>query len=444
MHGLEKRRITRPLAVGAIALAILVARAAGAAPSETILGPATWEAARGLLPEEILAHYRSGEYANRIVDGTPAPNAPWITPEFAEATRANRDRFAIGPTGSIVDARTGAQASGLMGLPFPAVDAGDPQAGVKIVWNYVYAVWYRGDYHFLTELVMLGRRGVERRIQTDVKMHVQEGAPDARAGRDGDDLFVQAIARVVAPADLCGTVSLTWRHRDGAKHDSFWTFVPGLRRPRLMDPLNRSDGFLGSDLSLDDGNFFDAKPEDFTFTVQGRQDQLVLIDPFALRGDVDMVPVEGGGWRTLWKDVPRIGADDPGWRGVPWAPVSSVLVRRPVWVVEARPKDRRYLYGRIVLRFDAETYLGSWASKYDRAGNLAASYQVSSGPYQTPDGGRTWIQSGGIPVQIAENLVYKRATAVLFPARAPNNPADMRVPLSSDRFGPDVLVQLGR
>lgn len=430
------------LAMGAVALAARPVRAA--APAGTVLGPATWETARGLLPDEILEHYRTGDYANRIVEGKTGPNVPWITPEFAEATGRNRERFSIGPTGTIIDVATGAQPCGVMGLPFPVVDPGDPQAASKIVWNYFYTVWYRGDYHFLTELVMLGRHGIERRIQTDVQMHMLDGSPEALLRRDRADLFMQTIARVVAPADIAGTISLTWRFRDGGRPDSFWSFVPGLRRARQVDPLNRSDGFLGSDLSLDDGNFFDAKPEDFTFKVLRRQDQLVLVDPFGLSGNVELIPIDGGGWRTLWKDVPRIGADDPAWRGAPWAPVSSVLVRRPVWIVEARPRNPRYLYSRIVLRFDAETYLGSWASKYDRGGNLTASYQVSSGPYQTPDGGRTWIQSGGVPVQIAENLAYDRATAVLFPAGVRSSPADMRVPLSASRFGPETLVQLGR
>ena len=30
-----------------------------------------------------------------------------------------------------------------------------------------------------------------------------------------------------------------------------------------VSPANRSDGFLGSDMSQDDGPFFDGKPEDF-------------------------------------------------------------------------------------------------------------------------------------------------------------------------------------
>jgi hypothetical protein len=222
-----------------------------------------------------------------------------------------------------------------------------------------------------------------------------------------------------------------------------WTYVPGIRRTRQVSPLNRSDGFLGSDISLDDGPFFDAKPEEFTYRLLGREDQLVLIDPYSVRGEAELVALPGGGWRTVWKDAPRIGADVPGWDGLPWAPVSAVLARRPVWVVEAVPRDRHYLYGRIVLRIDAETYRGSWVTKYDRAGALTASYQVSTGAYYAPDG-QTWVSTGGVAVQTAENLVYERATVVLFQPRSRDNPADWRVPTAAEHFDPAVLARLGR
>jgi hypothetical protein len=114
-----------------------------------------------------------------------------------------------------------------------------------------------------------------------------------------------------------------------------------------------------------------------------------------------------------------------------------------MWIVEATPKDPHYLYGRLVLRIDAETYRGSWASKYDRAGSLLASYQVSTGAYYSPDG-QTWVSSGGIAVQTAENLADGRATVVLFPPRSRENPADWRVTVPAERFAPDVLARLGR
>ena len=255
---------------------------------------------------------------------------------------------------------------------------------------------------------------------------------------------MQTVARVVAPADLNGTVSLTWRYRDPDKHDSLWTYVPGLRKPRQVSALNRSDGFLGSDISMDDGPFFDGKPEDFTFRLVEQRDQLVIMDPFSIKNDAEIIPVEGGGWRMMWKDVPRIGADDPNWKGLPWAPVSAVLVRRPMWVVEATPRDPNYLYGRILLRFDAETYQGSFSSKYDRAGTLLTSYQASTGGYYTIDGDHAYIPAGGTSVRTGENFLYKRATVVLFPPRKPENASDYRVPLKPEMFNIDALVRMGK
>ena len=68
----------------------------------------------------------------------------------------------------------------------------------------------------------------------------------------------------IGPADLNGTA----RAHAGAtaipaKRDSTWAYVPALRRVRATSPANRSDGFLGSDESQDDGQFFDGKVEDF-------------------------------------------------------------------------------------------------------------------------------------------------------------------------------------
>jgi len=420
------------------------ARAADDLREGDVLGPETASAARGLLPDEILAHYERGEYLNPIIElGKPGQRPLDNPPEFVAASRQNRGRYRLSDTGSLVEARSGRQPAFVLGLPFPEIDAADPQAGTKIVWNHFYAIWYRGDYHFLTEIVMTGRRGVERRILTDVQQRMYDGTPEARERANPANLLLQTIATVVSPADLAGTVSLTWRYRDPTQRDALWTYIPGLRRARQVSPLNRSDGFLGSDVCMDDGPFFDGKAEDFTYRLLERRDQLVLVDPFSVRGEAELIPVPGGGWRTVWKPVPRIGADDPAWRGVPWAPVSAALARRPVWVVEVKPRDPNYLFGKIVLRIDTETFAGAWVSKYDRAGRLMISYQVSLGSwYPMPDG--TWIASGGIPVQTAENVVLRRATALLFPPRNPQNPADYRIATDPALFTPDVLVRMGK
>jgi hypothetical protein len=410
-----------------------------------ILSSENWHEAEGLLPAEILEHYRKGEYANRVVDlGRPGYETVAMPPDFLEASRANRGRFALTEAGTIVDARTGEQPAFIMGYPFPDVDASDPQAGAKIVWNFFYNAWYLGDCHLETDLLLLNRAGIERFIRTDVRMRMYDGAPEARGRENPDNLLMQMLGRVTRPADIQGVISLTWRYRDPERRDSLWSYVPGLRRARQVSVLNRSDGFMGSDLSLDDGSFFDGKPEDFTFRLLGRAEQLVLVDPYSMRGEGEVVPVPGGGWRLVWKDVPRLGADLPGWTGVPWAPVSAALARRPVWIVEARPHDPNYLYQRIVLSFDAESYHGAYATKFDQANEPAISYQVSRGAYVRPDGFYTWVGAGGVVTRTAENLVYGRATVVAFPRRDPEMPADFHVDLAPNLFHIDALTRLGK
>ncbi len=410
-----------------------------------VLGPDNWSQATDLLPDEILQHYRLGEYRNPVMDASgPQLMSLALPAEFQQASRQNEGRYVLAPDNSIIEVPTGAPPPFILGYPFPTIDPADPQAGAKIVWNYFYNNFYNGDAHFLSELVMMTRHGIERSLRTDVKMRVYDGAPEARDRANPENLFAQTLATVTYPTDLAGIVSLTYRYRDAAKHDSLWTYVPGLRRTRQVSTLNRSDGFLGSDISLDEGPFFDGKPEDFTFRVLAAADQLVLVDPFSLRGEADIVPIAGGGWRIVWKSVPRIGADDPAWTGVPWAPVSAMLVRRPIWIVEAVPKDPNYLFGRIVLRIDAETYHGAWTSKYDRSGTLLISYQASRGAYYPRGESGTYVPAGGIAVRTAENFLYDRATVVLFPPRDPHNPADYHVPLDASEFSAAALMRLGK
>ena len=260
-----------------------------------VLGPSNWADAQGLLPDEILDHYRQGDYLNPILDiNKPGYLSLQLPADFQEATRANAGRYVLSDAGSIIETGTGQQPAFVFGLPFPDIDPRDPQAATKIVWNYFYSDWYSDNTHFLTELVLLSRGGVDRRLSTEVYTLMYDGAADARGRANPNNLLSQQMARVVFPTDLAGTTSLTWRYRDPDKHDSLWTYVPGLRRARQVSALNRSDGFLGSDISLDDGAFFDAKPEDFTFKLFERHDQFVLVDPFSVRGKGEVVPVAGG------------------------------------------------------------------------------------------------------------------------------------------------------
>ncbi len=96
-----------------------------------VLNQTNWQQAEALLPPEILKHYRTGEYVNRIVEWkNGAFNWP---PNFVEASKKNEGRFAIGKEGQILDKATNQQPPVILGFPFPNIDPQDPQAGVKTV-----------------------------------------------------------------------------------------------------------------------------------------------------------------------------------------------------------------------------------------------------------------------------------------------------------------------
>src|SRR5256886_5881887 len=359
------------LLIPAIAmLAVLGARGAGAAGSDgapasdglkpgDVLDQKSAQRAEGLLPPEILKHYQHNEYVNPISDW-PANVYNW--PEDSQAaSKQNGGRYTTGRLGEILESASGKQPAYIIGFPFPDIDPADPSAGVKILWNYFYRTYYFGNLRAESQLNMMSPGSLERRLDVDVSFMYYDGVPEQERLKNNPQNFLyQQLVVVNSPNDLQGTGSLSWRYRDPQKRDSSWAYVPALRRVRAVSPANRSDGFLGSDMSQDDGPFFDGKPEDFTWKLVGEEEILRQVDPFALAKDCNFFQLPEGGWRSVFKDVPTFGFQDPNWKGIAWAPKVMHLARRKVWIVEGVPKDRYYLYGKIELRIDAQNWQGSY------------------------------------------------------------------------------------
>ena len=121
-----------------------------------------------------------------------------------------------------------------------------------------------------SQINMLSATALSRRLDVDGELLLLRRRPRAGAAEaEHGQLPGEIPHRGEGPADVNGTAALTWRYRDPDKRDSSWTYVPALRRVRAVSPANRSDGFLGSDMSQDDGTFFEGKPEDFTWKLVG-------------------------------------------------------------------------------------------------------------------------------------------------------------------------------
>jgi len=428
-----------------VCLLLLVALLPLAAAADDVLAPGRIldqtmaEAAKALLAPETFAHYQAGEYHN-VVGAWPSA-APWET-AFGTACEKNAARFDVDEHGTIVAREGGKAAHGIYGLPFH-VDPADPQVGVKAIWNAYYALWRVGSSHDVLAIDWIGRGGLERQAVLESHTLYYEGAPPARVPKDNSlELQAQQVAVVTAPADLNGTGTLSWRFRAADKRDQSWTYVPALRRVRQVSPANRSDGFLGSDMSQDDGAFFDGKPEDFTWKLVGEREALVLADPASLSGKAERKGDAAGGIVESWPAGQKvIGYQDPTWKGLAWAPVAPVLVRRKLWVVEAVPRDPYYLYARIELGLDQETFQGATSRKFDGRGVLLRSLaflMYAGQPIET--GGERLVTPASTMGYIgAENTKAGRATVVgtIPPGRSLH---ERRVPLDPGLF---ALERLG-
>jgi hypothetical protein len=376
-----------------------------------VLDADNWRLGEGLLPPEVLRHYKSGQYANKII-AWPNGGYRW-EPSFNEATIANRERFTVNARGTVLERSTGEQPPFVYGLPFPEIDTKDPNAGIKILWNYQYHYWSEGNSHNVVRLSWVNPADVDREAVQDVRFLYYDGQDERYRLPNPNNFSMQFVSVATSPADLNGTASLTWRYRDSDRRDSNWVYVPALRRVRAVSPANRSDGFLGSDMSQDDGPFFDGKPEDFTWKLVGEGEMLRLVDPNSFSGRSKHVWMEGGGWRSKWVEEPIVGYQAKGWSGLAWAPLTAALARRPCWIVEGVPRDRYYLYGKIQLYIDKETYQGAWNRKFSWTGELVNTLQVLA--YQKtevhrPDGGTEWLWGASFAYQCAENIKLNRAT----------------------------------
>ena len=434
---LMSRSCRNVLVAAGATLVLLVPRLAPAgltdvqeAPDGTILGKHNWQIAEGLLPEEILGLYRSGDYAHPIrkIAGN---KGKIVDPRLVEYAKKNAGRFDVNEAGTVVDKKTGERPPVITGWPFPEIDPDDPKAGTKVLWNYLYTLQWAGSFHTVSPLNWVDRsRGILRRIALDTHFKYYDGQPPEIQETIGDNplgILSRTMAVVKQPSDLEGLVALNWRYREGEQSDQAWTYVPALRRVRSVNPANRADGFLGSDLSQDDGPYFDGKPEDFEVKLVGEGWILGTFDnpgldkvspPTRLNEDTEISELISGsrtGWRVSYPNLQLIASQaedwDPETDQVSWSPTQMALVPRPVWTIEVVPKNPYYIYGKQIMHIDRENFRGYWKSKYDWKGNVIANYAPPESLIHEipgPPGHMRLGYSGG--VAIVNNFKQDRAT----------------------------------
>ena len=274
---------------------------------------------------------------------------------FLSATERFRGQARIGPDESLE--------SYTAGYPFhpDAIECQtDPQAGVKIMWDFVsgsgdgqasffYSYWDRGEQ--LPLYYEGSGRGVKLAHRVEPK-YLDANGGDIFRGEKRKGAFG---AEVDAPFDARGIQLLTYRYKSSdkpqseAKNDDTWVYVPTLRRVRRISSAQRTDAVSGTDFTFDDLRSFNGVVPQYTW------------DCLASRRIV--APMN-----TQVKAYPYEKEHNFGPYGLSFADDRWEL--RDAWVVRMTPKSSDHPYHHKDIFIDRQTFAPLYSFAYDRKGEL--------------------------------------------------------------------------
>ncbi|MDJ0787046.1 MAG: DUF1329 domain-containing protein [Myxococcota bacterium] len=204
---------------------------------------------------------------------------------YLEATKRYAEQVRLGPDNGLEDYRAG--------QPFPMEDIEcleDPEAGVKIAWNFVrrwegaggrarfyYSYWDRG------EELPLYYQGHSAGVSLAFRPEPQYDEHDGDLFR-GEKRYVASGPEVEAPFDARGIALLSYRYKSSygspktAKNDDTWVYVPSLRRVRRISSAQRTDSISGTDFTFDDLFSFNGVVPQYEWSCHEERDIIAPIN----------------------------------------------------------------------------------------------------------------------------------------------------------------------
>lgn len=316
------------------------------------------ESLKAWLPEPFWAHRRHFFYPGMEMRVGPAQRDYAPPAVYAEATAANAGRAQIGQDGTLDGY--------VSGQPFPMEQldcAGDPEAGSKVIWNFVHR-WqgfgaratFRYTYLDRGEVLPLKYEGTTSAYLLKHRPEPQFSSSNGDVFKDESRLMVVGF-EVVSPSQAAGTRTLTYRYADSfgplatAPPEDTWIYARQIRRVRKISQTARSNAVAGTDFSFDDLFTFSGLPAQYTWRCLGEDDVLAPMNTQRLG-----YPYE--------KSMDRVfGPSGLSYASDRWE------LRRAV-KLEMVPKDHAHPYSRKDLWLDRQTLQPIYSFAYDRKGEL--------------------------------------------------------------------------
>jgi hypothetical protein len=279
----------------------------------------------------------------KIVATQPIP----LRKAFLEATEKYSGQVKLGADGIALE-------NWVAGKPFPNVDASDPHAAIKIMYNYYVQIGI-DDLDLRNFDADTGPISEDRPLQVERHFLIDHFRRLFYVGRLYVDpkpeipnkegfWFKETLHPLIEPFDLKGVGFTYYRYTDPAKQDDSWLYLPSLRRVRRLSTAQRSDALFGQDTDQD--------------SYGGYAGQIAWMD-WKLIGEKDMLAAfHTTNFPVKWAE----GAADWAFEGE-WE-------KRKVWVVEGTSKLPQYAYSKRVLFVDKEIYAIPYSDIYDRGGQL--------------------------------------------------------------------------
>lgn len=274
-------------------------------------------------------------------------------PAYKAATEKYSAQVKLRPDG-VLD-----ESTYVAGRPFPIIDLNDPQAAIKIMYDFERTRYFTDDLTarlFDAETGSISKSGsgqqysIERHFVLDalriLKYVGRTEAPPIPAMANPQQVFAKAGQYpVIEPFDLKGVGGLGYRYLDASKQDDTWIYLPSLRRVRRLSSAQRSDALFGQDVDVDSYGGYAGQIPWFNWKLLGVRTMLA-----SGHGEhLPPVPCTGDGGVTFCEN----------WEALP-----------KVFVIEGTPKFAGYAYSKRIIFVDAETFFITYTDMYDQAGQL--------------------------------------------------------------------------
>jgi hypothetical protein len=274
-------------------------------------------------------------------------------PAYREATEKYSSQVKLAPDG-VLD-----ESTYVAGRPFPIIDVNDPQAAIKIMYNFERTRYFTDDLTaklFDAETGSIQQKGtgqryaVERHFVLDALRIIKyvgrtERQPIPKLPNPQGIVAKAGQYPVLEPFDLKGVGGLSYRYLDPHKYDDTWIYLPSLRRVRRLSTAQRSDALFGQDIDLDSYGGYAGQIPWVTWKLLGTQPALAS----GHGAHLPPKPCEADGGVTFcenWELLPK------------------------VYVIEGVSRLSGYAYSKRILYVDAETFFIIYTDMYDQAGQL--------------------------------------------------------------------------